>query len=61
MAVRNLGTVVADSVGPKCYGGTYTVTLIPGDGIGQETAAAVKSVFGAAKVPVEFEQFDLSG
>ncbi|KAJ1995075.1 isocitrate dehydrogenase (NAD(+)) idh1 [Coemansia sp. RSA 1358] len=61
LSARAMGTVVEDSVGPKCYGGTYTVTLIPGDGIGQETATSVKTVFDAAKVPVQFEQFDLSG
>lgn len=43
------------------YAGKYTVTLIPGDGVGQEMAESVKQIFAAAKVPVEFEQFDLSG
>ncbi|CAG8573203.1 5358_t:CDS:2 [Paraglomus occultum] len=43
------------------YGGKYTVTLIPGDGIGQETTSAVKTVFKAANVPVEWEQFDVTG
>ncbi|KAJ1798781.1 isocitrate dehydrogenase (NAD(+)) idh1, partial [Coemansia sp. RSA 2399] len=61
LSARAMSTVVEDSVGPKCYGGTYTVTLIPGDGIGQETATSVKAVFEACKVPVQFEQFDLSG
>lgn len=42
-------------------GGRYTVTLIPGDGIGQETASAVKTIFKAANVPVDWEQFDVSG
>ncbi|KAF9968575.1 isocitrate dehydrogenase (NAD(+)) idh1 [Mortierella alpina] len=42
-------------------GGRYTVTLIPGDGIGQETAAAVKTIFKAAHVPVDWEQFNVSG
>jgi isocitrate dehydrogenase (NAD+) len=37
------------------------VTLIPGDGIGQEIASSVKDVFKAANVPVEFEQYDVSG
>ena len=32
------------------------VTLIPGDGIGPEIAAAVKKVFEAMKVPVAFEE-----
>ena len=43
------------------YGGKYTVTLIPGDGIGHEMANSVKTIFKAAQVPVEFEQFDVSG
>lgn len=42
-------------------GGKYTVTLIPGDGIGQELSLAVKTVFSAANVPVEWEQFDVTG
>lgn len=43
------------------YAGKYTVTLIPGDGIGHEMANSVKTIFKAAGVPVEWEQFDLSG
>lgn len=43
------------------YGGRYTVTLIPGDGIGHEMANSVKTIFKAAHVPVEWEQFDVSG
>lgn len=46
---------------PKKYGGISRVTLIPGDGIGQEIAACVKDVFKAADAPVEFEQYDVSG
>ncbi|KAI7853106.1 isocitrate dehydrogenase, NAD-dependent [Circinella umbellata] len=46
---------------PKKYGGKYTVTLIPGDGIGQEIAVSLKDVFKAANAPVEFEQYDVSG
>ncbi|KAF9407023.1 isocitrate dehydrogenase (NAD(+)) idh1 [Podila epigama] len=42
-------------------GGRFTVTLIPGDGIGQETSSAVKTIFKAARVPVDWEQFDVSG
>ncbi|KAG2199046.1 hypothetical protein INT46_001843 [Mucor plumbeus] len=49
------------SIFPKKYGGKYTVTMIPGDGIGQEIAMSVKDVFKAANVPVEFEQYDVSG
>ncbi|KXS18403.1 hypothetical protein M427DRAFT_81527, partial [Gonapodya prolifera JEL478] len=43
------------------YGGVTTVTLVPGDGIGQEVCASVKDIFNAAKVPVQFEQYDISG
>ncbi|KAG0165766.1 isocitrate dehydrogenase (NAD(+)) idh1 [Apophysomyces sp. BC1034] len=38
-----------------------TVTLVPGDGVGKELSEAVKTVFKAANVPIEWEQFDLSG
>ncbi|KAI8143703.1 isocitrate dehydrogenase, NAD-dependent [Fennellomyces sp. T-0311] len=53
--------VERETIRPKKYGGKYTVTLIPGDGVGQENAAALKQVFAAANVPVEFEQFDVTG
>ncbi|KAL2911343.1 isocitrate dehydrogenase (NAD(+)) idh1 [Polyrhizophydium stewartii] len=43
------------------YGGVHTVTLIPGDGVGQEMAASVKDIFKAVNAPVTWEQFDLSG
>ena len=43
------------------YGGIHTVTLIPGDGVGLEMATSVKSIFKAAHVPVEWEQFDITG
>lgn len=39
----------------------HTVTLVPGDGVGKELSDAVKAVFEAAKAPIEWEQFDLSG
>ena len=41
--------------------GKYTVTLIPGDGIGKEVTDSVKEVFDALKVPVQWEQYDVSG
>jgi len=37
------------------------VTLLPGDGIGNEIADAVVGVFQAAGAPVEFERFDYKG
>ena len=41
--------------------GKYTVTLIPGDGIGKEVADSVKEIFEALKVPVQWEQYDVLG
>ena len=49
------------SDGPTKYGGVFTVTLIPGDGVGREITDSVKEVFDALNVPVEWEQYDLSG
>lgn len=43
------------------YGGVYSVTLIPGDGVGKEITHSVEEVFNALNVPVEFEKFDVSG
>ena len=40
--------------------GTFTVTLFPGDGIGPEIAAAVKTIFAAAKAPIEWEHHTIS-
>ncbi|QRW16257.1 Isocitrate/isopropylmalate dehydrogenase [Rhizoctonia solani] len=39
--------------GTKNSKGNYTVTLIPGDGIGPEISEAVKAIYVAAKVPIE--------
>lgn len=52
---------VQNTSGTKKYGGRYTVTLIPGDGIGQETATSVKTIFRAANAPIDWEQFDVTG
>lgn len=38
------------------YGGRSTVTLIPGDGIGEELAASLRHVFSAARAPVDFDE-----
>jgi isocitrate dehydrogenase (NAD+) len=53
--------VQSDIFKPAKFGGKYTVTLIPGDGIGAEVAESVKTIFKADNVPVEFEQVDVSG
>lgn len=46
---------------PTKFGGKYTVTLIPGDGVGAEVSESVKAIFKADNVPVEWEQVDVSG
>ncbi|KAL5636453.1 hypothetical protein ACGC1H_000422 [Rhizoctonia solani] len=46
---------------PTKYGGVYTVTLIPGDGIGAEITDSVKEIFEHVNAPIEWEQYDVSG
>jgi len=46
---------------PTKYGGVYTVTLIPGDGIGQEITDSVKEIFEYVNAPIEWEQYNVSG
>jgi len=43
------------------YGGVYTVTLIPGDGIGAEITDSVKEIFESVNAPIQWEQYDVSG
>ncbi|KAL2136198.1 hypothetical protein VTI74DRAFT_5076 [Chaetomium olivicolor] len=54
-------TVESDIFKPTKYGGKYTVTLIPGDGIGAEVAENVKTIFKADNVPITWEQIEVSG
>ncbi|XP_066283872.1 isocitrate dehydrogenase [NAD] subunit gamma, mitochondrial-like isoform X4 [Branchiostoma lanceolatum] len=42
------------------YGGRYTVTMIPGDGIGPELMGHVKDIFRYAGVPVDFEEVQIT-
>ncbi|KAI1640299.1 isocitrate dehydrogenase subunit 1 [Biscogniauxia mediterranea] len=60
-ATRSFATVKSDIFKPTKYGGKYTVTLIPGDGIGAEVAESVKTIFKADSVPIDWEQVDVSG
>merc|ERR1711963_852612 len=61
MATRSMATVTQDIFKPTKFGGKYTVTLIPGDGIGAEVSESVKEIFKADNVPIEWEQVDVSG
>ncbi|WVW78234.1 isocitrate dehydrogenase, NAD-dependent [Kwoniella bestiolae CBS 10118] len=58
---RSMATLVDEKRLPAKFGGKYTVTLVPGDGIGKEVADSVKEIFDALKVPVQWEQYDVSG
>ncbi|KAJ9123900.1 NAD-dependent isocitrate dehydrogenase [Naganishia vaughanmartiniae] len=40
--------------------GNYTVSLIPGDGIGPEISQSVKDIYTAAKVPIKWEEVDVT-
>ncbi|KPI39603.1 Isocitrate dehydrogenase [NAD] subunit 1, mitochondrial [Cyphellophora attinorum] len=60
-APRTYATIQSDIFKPTKFGGKYTVTLIPGDGIGTEVAESVKTIFKADNVPIEWEQVDVTG
>ncbi|CCE62796.1 hypothetical protein TPHA_0D01560 [Tetrapisispora phaffii CBS 4417] len=46
---------------PKKYGGRYTVTLIPGDGIGKEVTDSVVKIFASQGLPIDWERIDVPG
>jgi isocitrate dehydrogenase (NAD+) len=43
------------------HGSVYTATMIPGDGVGGDMAASTRAVFAAARVPIIWDQYELSG
>jgi isocitrate dehydrogenase (NAD+) len=58
---RGMASVAIENKLPAKFGGKYTVTLIPGDGIGTEVTDSVKEVFETLNVPVEWEEYNVSG
>ncbi|KAG9250331.1 uncharacterized protein F5Z01DRAFT_376270 [Emericellopsis atlantica] len=60
LAARGFATVQSDIFKPSQFGGKYTVSLIPGDGIGTEITESVKTIFKADNVPIEWEQVAVS-
>ncbi|KAJ8515068.1 hypothetical protein ONZ45_g7463 [Pleurotus djamor] len=46
--------------GQKGANGKYTVTLIPGDGIGPEISESIKDIYTAAKVPIQWEEVSVT-
>ncbi|KAF9519073.1 hypothetical protein BS47DRAFT_1337642 [Hydnum rufescens UP504] len=50
----------ATFAGKKNAEGKYTVTLIPGDGIGPEISESVKEIYAAAKVPIVWEEVSVA-
>jgi len=63
MASRVLKSLLSGSraTGVRQYSADVrTVTLIPGDGIGPEISQAVQKIFVAAKVPIQWEEVDVT-
>lgn len=58
---RTFATSLKETILPKQYGGRYTVTLLPGDGVGKEITDSVISIFNAENVPIDWETVDISG
>ncbi|KAI0307168.1 hypothetical protein B0F90DRAFT_1852195 [Multifurca ochricompacta] len=54
------GAPTAAFAGQKGSNGKYTVTLIPGDGIGPEISESVKTIYDAAKVPIQWEEVSVT-
>lgn len=52
--------IAGQFTGQKKENGNYTVTLIEGDGIGPEISQAVKDIYAAANVPIEWEPVDVT-
>jgi len=46
--------------GKKNADGKYTVTLIPGDGIGPEISESIRDIYTAAKVPIVWEEVSVA-
>lgn len=65
-AWRSLSSSVVAQAGSRSQAedviveGAFPVTMLPGDGVGPELMHAVKEVFKAASVPVEFQEHHLS-
>ncbi|CCK68194.1 isocitrate dehydrogenase (NAD(+)) IDH1 KNAG_0A05280 [Huiozyma naganishii CBS 8797] len=57
---RSLATL-PETLFPNKYGGRYTVTLLPGDGVGKECTDSVVSVFNAENIPIDWEIVNISG
>ncbi|KAG1752726.1 uncharacterized protein EDB91DRAFT_532697 [Suillus paluster] len=46
--------------GNKGSNGKYTVTLVPGDGIGPEISESIKDIYTAANVPIQWEEVSVT-
>ena len=60
IAKRTLATAAqAERTLPKKYGGRFTVTLIPGDGVGKEITDSVRTIFEAENIPIDWETINI--
>lgn len=61
IARRTFATAATETIFPKKYGGRFTVTLMPGDGVGKEVTDSVVTIFKAENLPIDWETIDISG
>ncbi|TDL29593.1 hypothetical protein BD410DRAFT_758554 [Rickenella mellea] len=60
-ATRKYATApTATFAGQKGSDGKYTVTLIPGDGIGPEISESIKDIYSTAGVPIRWEEVSVT-
>lgn len=57
---RSFATSLTETILPKKYGGRYTVTLLPGDGVGKEITDSVVSIFQSENIPIDWETVNVS-
>lgn len=58
IAKRSFASI--EKILPKKYGGRYTVTLLPGDGVGKEITDSVISIFESENLPIDWEVVDIN-
>jgi len=57
---RSYATASGTYAGKKDAKGLYTVTMIPGDGIGPEISQSIRDIYKAANVPIQWEEVDVT-
>ncbi|RGB42009.1 mitochondrial NAD-dependent isocitrate dehydrogenase subunit 2 precursor [Rhizophagus diaphanus] len=60
IGLRSFASLTEEFSGKKNDNGNYTVTLIPGDGIGPEISDSVQRIYKAAGVPIDWEPVNVT-